>query len=113
LVAAAWRCDLFFVAVTRTFYLGNIVATPGALAALRETNVDPLSLLLRHVRNDWGELTAEDKRLNDEAIRHGGRILSAYILPDGVKLWVITEAQAVDDDPRSRMSTCLLLPSEY
>jgi hypothetical protein len=62
---------------------------------------------------DWGDLTAEDKRLNDEAIKHGGRILSAYILPDGVKIWVITEAQSVDDDPRSRMSTCLLLPDEY
>jgi hypothetical protein len=99
--------------MTKTFYLGNIVTTPGALAALREANVDPLSLLMRHVRNDWGELTADDKRLNDEAIKQGGRILSAYMLLGGVKLWVITEAWSVDDDPRSRMSTCLLLPSEY
>jgi hypothetical protein len=99
--------------MTKTFYLGNIVATPGALAALREANVDPLSLLMRHVRNDWGDLSAEDKRLNDEALNHGGRILSAYVLPDGVKVWVITEAQSEDDKPESRMSTCLLLPSEY
>jgi hypothetical protein len=74
--------------------MGNIVATPGALAVLRETKVDPLSLIMRHVRNDWGNLTAEDKRLNDEAIKDGGRILSTYILPDGEKVWVITEAQS-------------------
>jgi hypothetical protein len=60
-----------------------------------------------------GELTAEDKRLNDEAIKHGGRILSAYILPEGTKVWCITEAWSEDDNPRSRMSTCLLLPDEY
>jgi hypothetical protein len=30
----------------QTLYLGSIVATPGALAALRETNVDPLSLFI-------------------------------------------------------------------
>jgi hypothetical protein len=33
------------------------------------------------------------------------RILSAYVLPTGVKRWIITEAD--------RSSTCLLLPSKY
>jgi hypothetical protein len=66
------------------------------------------------IRNDSGELTGEDKRLNGmRLIKHGGRILSAYILPNGTKIWCITDAQSVDDDPRSRMSTCILLPEEY
>jgi hypothetical protein len=33
------------------------------------------------------------------------RILSAYHLKDGTKIWIITEAD--------RSSTCILLPSEY
>ena len=51
-----------------------------------------------------------DKKLNDEAIKCGRRILSAYILDDGVKVWVITEAA---DDQGNRAATTCLLPDEY
>ena len=40
----------------------------------------------------------------------GSRILSAFRLKTGVKVWVLTEA--VGDDGK-RASTCLLLPEEY
>jgi len=40
----------------------------------------------------------------------GGRLLSAYVLPSGISIWVITEAAS--DDGR-RASTCILLPEEY
>jgi len=35
----------------------------------------------------------------------GDRLLSAYRLRDGSKVWIITEAD--------RSSTCILLPEEY
>jgi hypothetical protein len=64
-----------------------------------------------HLEGYWGgELGEDDRRLNDEALTDGGRILSAYKTLRGIKLWVITEAE--DDDGR-RASTCLLLPEEY
>lgn len=60
--------------------------------------------LERHANQDWGDLDAEDKTTNDDAARHGGRVLSAYSLR-GDKLWIITEAD--------RSVTTLLTPDEY
>lgn len=85
--------------------LGQVVATPGALEALAASGQSPQEFLDRHVLGDWGDLDAGDKRLNDEALRDGGRILSAYSTKTGTTLWVITEAD--------RSSTCILLPSDY
>jgi hypothetical protein len=47
---------------------------------------------------------------NDEALKDGSRILSAYLTLKGKKLWVITEAT---DDDGHRAATTLLLPEEY
>lgn len=88
------------------FELGRIVATPGALAALEEAGQSASEFLRLHVVGNWGdELCEEDRALNDQALKDGSRILSAYRLKTGVKVWVITEAD--------RSSTCLLLPDEY
>lgn len=87
------------------FPLGQMVATPGALDALLRVNATPLMFLARHLRGDWGDLSAADRRANDAAIADGTRILSAYTLADGGRIWVITEAD--------RSSTCVLLPEEY
>jgi len=87
------------------FPLGRTVATPGALDALGLAGVAPQSLLDRHARGDWGELDEEDRRANGRALSGGARLLSAYALPDGIRVWVITEAD--------RSATTLLLPEEY
>jgi hypothetical protein len=90
---------------TALFSLGQIVATPGAIKTLSESNEGSISFLRRHQCGDWGELSPEDKALNSGSVSTGGRILSAYRTKKGVKFWVITEAD--------RSSTCILLPSEY
>lgn len=87
------------------FELGQIVGTPGAISALSEAEQDPLGLLIRHVTGDWGELPEEDKEENELSVEKGFRILSAYELNTGVKIWVITEWD--------RSVTTLLMPSEY
>jgi hypothetical protein len=87
------------------FPLGQLVATPGALRALQEAGQSPTDFLFRHVRGDWGEVCDEDKRLNDEALANGERLLSAYRTLRNVRIWAITEAD--------RSSTCILLPEEY
>lgn len=86
------------------FGLGQVVATPGALATFEECGIDPLELLARHITGDWGELDASDRRENDRAVNRRLRILSAYGEGER-KLWVITEAD--------RSSTCILRPEEY
>jgi hypothetical protein len=92
------------------FKLGQVVATPGALEALGKAGQQPWELLARHLRGQWGDLSDEDRRLNDEALKDGSRLLSAYALKTGQKVWVITEAA---DDHRSRAATTILLPDEY
>ncbi len=90
---------------TPKFSLGQIVATPGALAALREAGATPLVYVLRHVRGDWGDLDAHDRKENELSLKHGFRLLSAYTLSSGVRIYIITEAD--------RSATTLLLPEEY
>ena len=87
------------------FRLGQIVATPGALEALARSHEEPFSFLIRHVSGDWGDLTAHDKGENEQSILDDCRILSAYHLRDGTKIWIITEA--------NRAATTILLPDEY
>ena len=92
------------------FNLGRIVATPGALEALDKAGQQPREFLARHVRADWGVVDGEDAEANNRAIKDGSRILSAYLLGDGTKLWIISEAE---DDHGRRAATTLLLPDEY
>ena len=92
------------------FSLGQIVATPAALDALEESGQMPDALLHCHVTGDWGIVSPNDRRANEEALQSGARLLSAYETTLGLKIWVITEA--VGDDGR-RASTCVLLPEDY
>lgn len=93
------------------FSPGTIVATPGAVAAC--TREYMVTLLVRHLAGDWGNQCAEDAKVNEDALKYGGRIASSYPI-DPFKpakdhganvLWVITEAD--------RSTTTFLLPDEY
>jgi hypothetical protein len=93
------------------FDLGQTVSTPGALEACPPARL--MECLTRHASGDWGCVCADDAALNDEAVKDGSRILSAYPI-DPAKpskgwgentLWIITEAD--------RSATTFLLPSEY
>ena len=63
-----------------------------------------MSLVCRHVAGDFGEVDAHDRQANEDAIRSGERVLSAYTV-NGQRLYVITEAD--------RSSTCVLCASDY
>jgi hypothetical protein len=52
------------------FSLGQTVATPGAVDALRRSGQSPADFLARHQRGDWGDIPAGDAALNDEAVAH-------------------------------------------
>jgi hypothetical protein len=84
---------------------GRLVATPGTLDLLDETNKSPLEFLSRHLRGDWGDLCQEDKTENELSLKYGFRLLSSYQVTDTGKIWIITEAD--------RSATTLLLPAEY
>ena len=87
------------------FNLGQIVATPSALALLEKHSLTPMQLLQRHVTGDFGDPCDEDKEANNEAIWNEERILSSYKISETDKIWIITEAD--------RSTSCCLLPEEY
>jgi hypothetical protein len=87
------------------FPLGQIVATPGALAVLERAKQPPARFLSRHAIGDWGKLDPSDVAENEYSVAHGFRLLSSYETDAGERLWIITEAD--------RSTTTLLLPGEY
>ncbi len=91
--------------MTPKFNLGTIYTTIGANEAIHANDTTPETYLDRHHCGDWGDLGDEDKAANDAALTSGGRIFSAYYLPDQTKIWIITEWD--------RSATTILLPSEY
>jgi hypothetical protein len=87
------------------FELGRLVMTPGAIEALEEAGQSPQEMISRHARLEQGELCDEDHRENLFSVDKHLRIFSAFKTANGVKIWVITEAD--------RSATTLLLPDEY
>ena len=96
--------------------LGRTVLTAGVAGWVMKSPDERKSvvskLLDKHKSGDWGELDAEDKKLNDDSAKTGGRLLSSYPIDatnlyEGRedKLWIITEWD--------RSVTTLLFPSEY
>ena len=84
------------------FSLGQTVITARAIDLLRP---DEIALgLARHVRGDWGNVCTEDAAANDEALRTGQRLLSAYGHGER-RFWIITEWD--------RSVTTILLPEDY
>lgn len=55
----------------------------------------------RHIAKDWGEVSEEDAKLNDEQCEFYA--LSAYTFEHKLKIWVNTEGEYI----------IVLLPSEY
>lgn len=87
-----------------SFGLGATVMTQG-VAKSTISHEDIIKIVNRHANGDWGELSEEDKELNDAAVANGtDRILSSYTVDDE-KIWVITEAD--------RSVTTILFPREY
>ena len=86
------------------------VVTPAALRTLAEVGVDGKDLLDRHFCGDWGEVDPDDAGANDQALESGGRILSAYVLGSGVRVWILTEGSGANG---KRSATTILLPTEY
>ncbi|MBF4481718.1 hypothetical protein [Dehalococcoides mccartyi] len=104
--------DTLFV-INAVFNTGQIVATRGVFNLACENPEFAQFIqksLNRHVKGDWGDVDDEDKQTNDQALKQGTRLLSAYnddrFPKNGVaSIWVITEAD--------RSATTILFPDEY
>ena len=76
---------------------------PGVLE--RVPNGEMLRALGRHASGDWGNVCSEDAEANEAAVAERARLLSSYTTGEGMRFWIITEAD--------RSLTTVLLPEEY
>jgi hypothetical protein len=89
--------------MTLAFPLGRVVISQNALCSLPHYEI--VAALRRHSVADWGELDEEDRVANNEALKHGDRLLSVYKTGAGTKFWIITEWD--------RSATTIVLPEDY
>jgi len=83
--------------------LGTTVITPAAHEVLADYEIN--NALRRHQIGDWGDVSKDDWEANNDAIKYGERILSAYKNAGSEKFWIITEWD--------RSVTTVLLPGDY
>jgi len=102
----------------KQFRLGQLVATPGALAELSPERI--AEIVSRHLLGDWGIVGAEDWHLNDLATYDGTSLLSSYWIDEQDhrrgKVWIITEGESDDEREtghQRRPYTTILRPDEY
>lgn len=86
-----------------SFNPGKVVITRGALKTL--VYQDHFMAFCRHLRGDWGDVGKDDWEANEQALKAGDRLFSSYQDRNGVKFWIITEAD--------RSATTILLPEDY
>jgi hypothetical protein len=86
------------------FPLGHVVITGGVAHSFPPSELLPA--LADHARGKWGDVCAEDRATNEEALANGNRLMSTFTREaDGERLWSITEWD--------RSVTTCLLPDEY
>lgn len=91
----------------KLFNTGEIVITRGASSLARRLN-DVITInesLDRFKNGDWGDVNANDAKLNDEAVKNNGQILGSYQFVNGDSFWIITDY--------GHKVTTVLLPEEY
>lgn len=93
------------IIIESKFNFGNVVATTPLFEYCRDRGFPLFPYMVRHAQGDWGDVCKEDWESNDEALKSGQRLLSEYKLPDGKRIWIITEWD--------RSATTLLFPEDY
>ena len=86
---------------------GKIYITERMIQAMIEDgefHTSVLNMIFRYIAGDWGEMCESDKRLNDNAVKDGDRVVAAYESKKG-KVYIITEWD--------RSVTTVLFADEY
>ena len=92
---------------------GTLYFTAGIAETARADDAflrEIMEALVCYQLGDWGDLCAEDRQQNEEALITGARLMGSYVTQHGGKIWVITEGK---DDAGRRSATTILYPDEY
>lgn len=86
------------------FELGQVIVTPTADEALQASGQSASELLSRHQSGDWGEVSDQERRVNERGLARPMSLLSKYRTLRGDRVTVVTKADRtvtlVHIDPR-------------
>ena len=92
-----------------TIDIGRLFITPGIVELMPRQGAWITHAVRSHSQGDWGDIDAQDRGLNEQALLDGSRLFGVY-KRDDVNIWIITVAA---DDDGVRQHTTVLLPGEY
>jgi hypothetical protein len=78
------------VALPLRFHLGELTATPEAMARAHAAGLEVVAAVLRHLGGDWGDVDGATRDRNNAAMATGGCLYSAYRLPGVDDALVVT-----------------------
>ena len=90
--------------IAAKFRPGKVCATPAVIEKVDGEYA--MAALVQFLQGDWGLCDRHDWQVNEDALKHGGRLMGVYALPnESDNFWIICEAD--------RSVTTILLPSDY
>lgn len=87
------------------FTIGDVVVTNRAAQILAAADLRVDALLQRHQTGDWGDVSDDQRQINDDGLSRKYSVVSNYSTPDGHTLAVFTMAD------RSRTLVHLVQPA--
>lgn len=90
------------------FNLGKTTVTFFARLAIERSAQDVEKILNQHQKGNWGDVTPEEKKQNDEIVKgkdKNKKILSAYETEMSEIIWIVTDL--------GKRQTIVFLPHEY
>ncbi|MCH8922255.1 MAG: hypothetical protein IIA67_03780 [Planctomycetes bacterium] len=76
----------------RNFELGKLVVTPNAAEVMANSGSSSDEVLARHAQGDWGEVSEQEREINERGLSEQFNLVSNYRMSDGQFITVFTKA---------------------
>jgi len=76
--------------------LGEVIVHGEAELALQRANQTVQEFLDRFEAGDFGDIDAETRQFNAQAMKDGGDLLGVYEICSGLPLWIIGDGKQTD-----------------
>ena len=76
----------------RNFELGKLVVTPAAAKVLQDSGSSAEEVLSRHAQGDWGEVSRQEREINQRALDERFNLVSNYPMTGDQFITVFTKA---------------------
>jgi hypothetical protein len=92
------------------FELGHVIVTPSATNAMAAAGQEASDLLARHQAGDWGEISDQERHVNELGLNGSYNIVSIFPAGGGQRVTIMTKGDRsmtlVHIDPRHAPGAC-------